>query len=148
MSEAGITSRHPGGEPPTQKAFGQKDGGTGVYQGQEKREYLRVPLHYEIRYRKYLKPNQDFKNAYIKNISMSGALVEVYEPFEPNCLLEFKLTLQKDIVYSNISILSKVVWYKEVKKAWLYRLGVVFCEVDKKTRMELSDLIDKNSRRG
>ena len=134
MSEAGITSRQPGN-------------GVGVFAGHEKREYLRVPLHYEIRYRKYLKPNQDFKNAYIKNISMSGALVEVYEPFDTNVLLELKLTLQKDIAYSNISILSKVVWCKEVKKSWLYHLGVVFCEVDKKTRMELSDLINKNTHR-
>ena len=132
MSEAGITSQQPGG-------------GLGVFGGQEKREYMRVPLHYEIRYRKYLKPNQDFKNAYIKNISMSGALVEVYESFDPNVLLELKLTLQKEIAYNNISILSKVVWQREVKKGWLYHLGVVFCEVDKKTRMELSDLINKNT---
>ncbi len=107
----------------------------------EKREYLRVPLQYEIRYRRYLKPNHDFKNAYIKNISMSGALVEVYEPFMPNTLLELKLTLQKDIAYSNLSILSKVVWQREIKKGWLYHLGVVFCEVDKKTKMEISELI-------
>ena len=117
--------------------------GTSLYQGKEKREYLRVPLKYEIRYRKYLKPNQDFKNAYIKNISMSGALVEVYEAFEPNTLLELKLTLQKEIVYTNVSILCKVVWHKEVKKPWLYHLGVLFCEVDKKTRMEISDLIER-----
>lgn len=132
MSEAGISSHA---------------SGISLHEGQEKREYLRVPFQYEIRYRKYLKPNQDFKNAYIKNISMSGALVEVYEPFDPNTLLELKLTLQKEIVYSNVSILCKVVWQKEVKKSWLYHLGVAFCEVDKRTRMEISDLLDKAGRK-
>ncbi len=134
MSDAGIKAR-------------QLGVAANMFQGQEKREYLRVPMNYEIRYRKYLKPNQDFKNAYIKNISMSGALIEAYEGFDPNMLLELKLTLQKDIVYNNISILCKVVWCNEVKKTWLYQMGVVFCEVDKKTRLELSDLIDKNGRK-
>ena len=122
-------------------------GEQGLYQGAEKREYLRVPMHYEIRYRKYLKPHQDFKNAYVKNVSMSGALVEVYETFDSNTLLELKLTLQKEILYNNISILSKVMWHKEVKKGWLYHLGVLFCEVDKKTRMEISELIDRMAKK-
>ncbi len=119
---------------------------SGVYPGHEKREYLRIPLHYEIRYRKYLKPNQDFKNAYFKNISMSGALIEAYESFEAGTLLELKLTLQKDIAYNNISILCKIVWQKEMKKCWLYHLGVAFCEVDKKTRLEISDFIEAAGR--
>lgn len=128
------------------ESFASQVGRSSIFQGQDKREYLRIGLSYEIRYRKYLKPNQDFKNAYLKNVSMGGALVEVYEPFPLNTLLELKLTLQKDIVYANISILCKVVWANEVKKGWLYHLGVLFSEVDKKTKMEISELIEKAGR--
>ena len=69
MSEARVSSRA---------------GELSLYAGQEKREYLRVPFQYEIRYRKYLKPNQDFKNAYTTNIAThvtDGTSLSLIRPY-------------------------------------------------------------------
>lgn len=142
-----------------------------LYNGIERRRSKRVTYPFEVWYKDRNKNNQGFKHAYGKDISEHGLLFETYEDFPPCTILEIKLELpapganpvppayQDDLpgeksfplpVPSNaeltgFNVLAEVVHSEEIKRQWLYHIGVSFCKVDDDCRRLLKEYVFKGS---
>lgn len=118
------------------------------YSGIERRRSQRTPYSVEIWYRDRNKSNQGFKHAYGKNISQHGLLFETYENFPSCVILELKLEFLSLPGFSlpdarSFMVLGEVVRTEEVKRPWLYHIGVSFCKIEDEDRKFLGNYIVK-----
>ena len=108
----------------------------------ERRRSLRIECIGEVWYRDHNKPAQGLKHAYIKNISEHGLLFESYESFPICTILELKIDLigmnQKRFPeHTFINVLAEVVRGQEIRRTWLYHMGVSFCRIKEKDQIFL-----------
>lgn len=108
----------------------------------ERRRSERVDYPFEIWYKDRNRNNQGFKHAYGKNLSEHGLLFETYENFPPCTILEIRIELPvSEISREFFNILVEVVRTEEIKRQWLYHIGVSFCKIDNDCRIFLKKYI-------
>lgn len=108
----------------------------------ERRRSERVNYPFEILYKDRNRNNQGFKHGYGKNISEHGLLFETYENFPPCTILEIRLELPvSETSKEFFNILVEVVRVSEIKRQWLYHMGVSFCKIDSDCRIPLKKYI-------
>lgn len=115
-----------------------------TYSGIERRRSKRVLYPVEIWYRDRNKKSQGFKHGYGKNISQHGLLFETYENFSTCTILELKLGFPLLSGFSlrdaeSFIVLGEVVRTEEIRRPWLYHIGVSFCKIEEKMREILGD---------
>lgn len=117
----------------------------------ERRRSPRAQFPFELWYKDPNKSGQGFKHAYGKNISEHGIFFETYENFPALTILELKLELPvSETEKKSFGLLAEVVRTEEVKRQWLYNIGVSFCKIDEEWRQlirnYISDYSNKESR--
>lgn len=121
---------------------------------QEKRRFVRIPFWFVARY-KAIKDKKgsgaadaqmtglqrkEFKDAYGKNISLGGILIETEEYFPVSTVLEVELDIPS--LPETIIVRGRVVRSYEIEKDKLYDNGVQFEEVDEKYRKTIGNFIE------
>lgn len=112
------------------------------YNGKERRRSPRAVYLFELWYKDRNKDNQGFKHAYGKDLSEYGLLFETYEIFPQCTILEIKLDLPiSGEEKKSFNILVEVVRTEEIKRQWLYHIGVSFCKIDDYCRQLIKEYI-------
>lgn len=112
------------------------------YKGPERRRSQRVLYPFEVWYKDRNKDNQGFKHAYGKDISEHGLLFETFESFPACTILEIRLEPPSQVAGGeSFNILAEVVRAEEIKRQWLYHVGVSFCKVEEDCRVFLKGYI-------
>lgn len=115
------------------------------FSGEERRRSQRVSYTFEIWYKDRNKNTQGFKHAYGKNLSEHGLLFETYESFPPCTILEIRLELPiSSADKGSFNVLAEVVRTEDIKRQWLYHIGVSFCKVDDNCRVLLKKYISSH----
>jgi len=113
---------------------------------QERRRSQRFPFPFEILYKDSNKTSQGFKHAYGKNISEHGVLFETYESFPPLTILELKVEIPEgENEKKSFDLLAEVVRASELKKQWLFHIGVSFCKIEEECRELIAKYIKNYS---
>lgn len=120
----------------------------------ERRRFVRIPFWFVARY-KALKEKKgsgaadaqmngiqrkEFKDAYGKNISTGGILIETEEYFPVSTVLEIELDIPS--LPESIIVRARVVRSDEIEKDKLYDNGVQFEEVDDRYKKTIHDFIE------
>jgi hypothetical protein len=114
---------------------------------QERRRSQRFAFPFEILYKDSNKAAQGFKHAYGKNISEHGALFETYEIFPSLTILELKIEIpmpESENEKKSFNILAEVVRVDEVKRQWLYNIGVSFCKIEEDCLSSIAEYISNS----
>ncbi len=101
------------------------------YNGVERRRSRRVQYPVELWYKDRNKDTQGFKHAYGTDISEHGLLFETYEGFPSCTILELIVEVPlENAEKDGFNIIAEVVRLVELKRQWLYHIGVSFCKMD------------------
>ena len=118
------------------------------YNGLERRRSRRVQYPVELWYKDRNKDTQGFKHAYGRNISEHGLLFETYESFPSCTILELMIEMPlENADKEGFNIIAEVVRLVELKRQWLYHIGVSFCKIDNDCRNLIKKYtVEKTSR--
>jgi Tfp pilus assembly protein PilZ len=120
----------------------------------ERRKFIRIPFWFVARYKSVKsKAKQagadaqaapgrakEFKDAYGKNISTGGILIETEEYFPVSTVLEIELDIPS--LPESIVVRGRVVRSYEIEKDKLYDNGVQFEAVDEKYKKTIGSFIE------
>ncbi|HRZ87831.1 MAG TPA: PilZ domain-containing protein [bacterium] len=117
--------------------------------GAERRNFVRIPFWFVARYRSVPSERAQqhkaahaaaYRDAYGKNLSVGGILIETEEHFPLSTLLEIELDIPS--LSEPIVLRGRVVRSDEIEPDKLYDNGVAFESIDDRYRKTLSNFID------
>jgi len=122
--------------------------------GAERRTFVRIPFWFVARYKAVKGPakaettagrpngaqGKEFKDAYGKNISAGGILIETEEFFPVSTVLEIELDIPS--LPESIIVRGRVVRSYEIEKDKLYDNGIQFEAVDDRYKKTIGNFIE------
>lgn len=105
----------------------------------EKRECPRYDLRIPLSYKKIEAKSREFKGSLLKNISLGGVRLSVYELLPQNLKLALEIPLRPGL--KPIEAHSRVAWVRSLSYGEQYDIGVEFLKVSKEDNEQLAKFI-------
>lgn len=109
------------------------------YTGDEKRNFVRIPVWFVTNYRVYPRPVEEFKGAIGNNISVGGICFEAREEFPRGVVLEIEIDMPA-LIHA-VRAVGKVAWIKPCADVRYFLVGVEFIDIKRNDVLAIEEII-------